>query len=235
VAAMSSSKSLVSAMDVVERAIADLVSTRHGQPSADDPPSPSPSAEEAAVADGLDVTASSDGPAPDAPGASKDVGVAEAAEPALTEEPEAPVLAEAVGVGTDRADKTGQDSGTAGLYAADINVMTRLEPATAQAAADPAGEPSIMSNGVIPPANAPAPGSASSPSRSYQRQPPARSPTDLSARLKARAMRAVLLALKEGHIPWDDVSAEHIRAYEMICHELSACVRAKDALNPRSF
>jgi hypothetical protein len=49
----------------------------------------------------------------------------------------------------------------------------------------------------------------------------------ISLRLKARAMRAVLLALNEGHTPWDDFSAEHVRAYEAICDQLSSCLHSK--------
>jgi hypothetical protein len=55
----------------------------------------------------------------------------------------------------------------------------------------------------------------------------AQSQMAISLRLKARAMRAVLLALNEGHTPWDDFSAEHVRAYEAICDQLSMCLHSK--------
>jgi hypothetical protein len=56
---------------------------------------------------------------------------------------------------------------------------------------------------------------------------PAPSQLALSLKLKARAMRAVLLALNEGHTPWDEFSAEHVRAYEAICDQLNVCLQTK--------
>jgi hypothetical protein len=229
---MSSSNSLVSAMDVVERAIADLVSTRHGQPSADDPSAPSPSTAEGPLTDAPDAGAVwLETSLPEASGEDKEAGVAEAAEadqPAWAGAPEAPLPAE----------KAEPDRGAEDAHGAHATVTPTSDPAavTPPAAADAAVEPVLVSKDRVPAAGAATAGAAaSSRSRSYQRQPPARSATDLSARLKARAMRAVLLALKEGHIPWDDVSGEHLRAYEAICGELAQCLKGRRADESRSF
>jgi hypothetical protein len=56
---------------------------------------------------------------------------------------------------------------------------------------------------------------------------PTQSQLAVSLKLKARAMRAVLLALNEGHTPWDEFSAEHVRAYEAICDQLNTCLQTK--------